>query len=349
MRKKDNIYCRKDGRYEGRYPIGISETGRKIYRSVYGNTRKEVKEKLAEAKAKVPEFKKDMSFKDAAKSWLEGQSGARASTFSTYTAIVNNGLIPLIGEVSINKIDTKLKQDLIQKLHEESFQETTIRTYINILDRIIGANVQSNKLEYGDEKSETEKNTEIMADKHFEMFKNEIQKEITPIKLGFGLICFAGLKVGEACTITWNDIDLEERLINVRRTVERVKTTNGESKATRLATMDIEPRIVPIAEPLYKMLTQLKPAAKSRYYLFSGNEKLKESRTLQYQTKKLLEEMGLPNYSPTVMRNTFAVNALKAGVSPKAVAQILGVKIGMINKLYDFIEINLKEEIQKIK
>ena len=45
-RKGENIYKRKDGRWEGRYKKGRSADGRTIYGSCYGRTYREVKEKL---------------------------------------------------------------------------------------------------------------------------------------------------------------------------------------------------------------------------------------------------------------------------------------------------------------
>ena len=45
-RKGENIYKRKDGRWEGRYGAGRLPDGRARYRSVYGKTYREVKEKL---------------------------------------------------------------------------------------------------------------------------------------------------------------------------------------------------------------------------------------------------------------------------------------------------------------
>ena len=45
-RKGENIYKRKDGRWEGRYTIGRTIEGKIIYKSIYGHSYLEVKEKL---------------------------------------------------------------------------------------------------------------------------------------------------------------------------------------------------------------------------------------------------------------------------------------------------------------
>ena len=45
-RRGENIFKRKDGRWEGRYSIGRNIKGRLVYHSVYGKTYRDVKEKV---------------------------------------------------------------------------------------------------------------------------------------------------------------------------------------------------------------------------------------------------------------------------------------------------------------
>ena len=44
-RKGENIFKRKDGRWEGRYIQGYCADGKALYRYIYGKTYREVKEK----------------------------------------------------------------------------------------------------------------------------------------------------------------------------------------------------------------------------------------------------------------------------------------------------------------
>ena len=62
-RKGENIYKRKDGRYEGRYIKDYDLQGKGIIGYVYGKTYKEAKEKLLIAKAKVKEL--DLAYNKA--------------------------------------------------------------------------------------------------------------------------------------------------------------------------------------------------------------------------------------------------------------------------------------------
>ena len=76
-RKGENIYKRKDGRYEGRYIKDYDLQGKGIIGYVYGKTYKEAKEKLLIAKAKVKErYNKPLSemfVKDWFEKWLSTQ------------------------------------------------------------------------------------------------------------------------------------------------------------------------------------------------------------------------------------------------------------------------------------
>ena len=51
-RHGENIRKRKDGRWEGRYAVYSEEKKKKIYRSIYGKSYEEVKEKLFSKKIK---------------------------------------------------------------------------------------------------------------------------------------------------------------------------------------------------------------------------------------------------------------------------------------------------------
>ena len=50
-KRGSNIYKRKDGRFEGRVPVGYQENGKIKYKSVYARTLSEVKEKMSEIRS----------------------------------------------------------------------------------------------------------------------------------------------------------------------------------------------------------------------------------------------------------------------------------------------------------
>lgn len=52
-RTGENIYKRKDGRWEARYIVSYKENGKAQYKSLYARTYSEVKSKLIKAQTKI--------------------------------------------------------------------------------------------------------------------------------------------------------------------------------------------------------------------------------------------------------------------------------------------------------
>ena len=74
MAKKGiNIYKRKDGRFEGRVHVGYKTDGSKKYKSVYGRTLSEVKDRMSQLYSVKPEKATSMlklTVRDATEEWL---------------------------------------------------------------------------------------------------------------------------------------------------------------------------------------------------------------------------------------------------------------------------------------
>ena len=90
-RKGENIYKRKDGRWEGRYKVGTSK-----YRSIYGKSYQEVKAKLVKLKA-VPvktNSSGNLTVKTLFEEWLSAvKLRVKESTYANYRMKADNGIL----------------------------------------------------------------------------------------------------------------------------------------------------------------------------------------------------------------------------------------------------------------
>ncbi len=111
-RRGDNIYQRKDGRWEARYIIGQKEDGKARYTSVYGRSYKEVKEKQRngisaynelfssyQAKSGTVEYISSLWIKDNSHNWKE-------STECRYKEKLNLYILPEFGLRRLSDIST---------------------------------------------------------------------------------------------------------------------------------------------------------------------------------------------------------------------------------------------------
>ncbi|WP_338030819.1 hypothetical protein [Enterococcus crotali] len=103
-RKGENIYKRKDGRWEGRYVKARNEQGKIIYGYIYGKRYASVKEKLAKLKVQYSFTHKCInSYEGTVQNWLNYwldilmRKKIKISTYSSYRLRIDKYIVPFLG------------------------------------------------------------------------------------------------------------------------------------------------------------------------------------------------------------------------------------------------------------
>ena len=144
------------------------------------------------------------------------------------------------------------------------------------------------------------------------------------IRLAFAMALYTGMRRGEILNLTWDKVDLEARLI--------------ELKATD--TKDNEARTIPIGEELYRMLMEnRKPEG---YVIQFRGKPVKDIRTA---IRNACKEARIP-YGRNVknggtfhdLRHTFNTMMRKAGVDRNVTMTITGHSTEEMNKHYDTVD-----------
>lgn len=148
---------------------------------------------------------------------------------------------------------------------------------------------------------------------------------------------FSGIRLGELCALTWEDIDLKEQVLHIRHTLQRIQNKEqyfgepktvlylGSPKNKRERTVPLHPQMIPILEKLEK---NCYPSD----YLLSGNSSPIEPRTMTSRFKKVLKSCGIRDFHFHTLRHTFATRCVESGMQIKALSEMLGhssVKITM--------------------
>ena len=140
-------------------------------------------------------------------------------------------------------------------------------------------------------------------------------------KAGILLTLFAGLKIGELCALKWSDIDLENSVITVSKTLQRI-SIGGK---TDLSLTDVKPdsaRKIPIAPFLKDILVRFE--ADGDKYFLSGKDIPVEARTMQYRLQSFLKKEELPGISFNELRKLFINRCMRKGIDLATLADILG-------------------------
>ena len=205
----ENIYLRKDGRYEARISFGKDSDGKRKYRSVYGKTPEEVKSKMS-ALDKREYSITEMTVKELTLEWLYVvNQKVKQSTAANYRMKAEKHIIPAFGSINCNMlkatdvyrfVENKLKSGLSARYVSDiivlmkSIYRYAARIYRikNVLD---GLTMPKRS------KSEVNMlNTEQQA-----KLDEYIQSSNSLTALGIAISKYMGLRIGEVCALQWSD------------------------------------------------------------------------------------------------------------------------------------------------
>lgn len=335
-RHGENIRHRKsDGRWEGRYKVYQEEKNGYGYRSVYGHTYAEVREKLSikqlAAKKILPGGSLEMDsaalFSQAATEWLELiREKCKYSTYVKYDTVYRTHLAELLGDCPLMDVsDTRLQAEIPDNLSENT--QKSIYCVANQILRYVNSRYRISVPILVRLSSHTERKTiEILSVAEQIKLFNCIYTDMDKYKIAISLSLHLGLRLGEICALKWIDIDFENLTMTISHTVQRITATDPTDEASRTNLLESDPksdcsrRIIPVTCEILHMLDQIHD---DQPYIFGGTKPL-EPRTMQYQFKRILREASISERNFHILRHTFATNCVEKGIDVKSLSEILG-------------------------
>ncbi len=341
-RKGENIFRRKDGRWEARY-VHHYENGKAVYRSLYAGTYAEAKARRQRVQKHSPRAGTKSSaqpctFQALADLWLADiRMSVRESTYTRYYRIVEKYLSPRFGSQALIRIDPNYLKDLPEELmakggtHGGPLAAKTTTDILCVLKSIF---------RYGSKKGYPVPGTDllryppkhphaaaIVSEEHRVRLEQCVLKHGDLTGLGILFTLFTGLRIGELCGLRWEDISFAESTVCVSRTVERIADLNaftGKKTKVILSAPKTESssRIIPIPDFLIQILQRHR--CSPGCYLLTGSEKYTEPHQYYVRYRKYLLKNDIECYSFHALRHTFATRCVEAGFDPKTLSEILG-------------------------
>ena len=336
-RRGDGIHKRKDGRWEGRYKNGVDENGKSTYKSVYGKSYSECKEKLESIKSNdtLKTTTSLLSFGSVLNIWLNNKVRIKESTYLKYKHIVNAHILPELGHFKISEItasevnvflDEKLKRG--GKESGKALSPSYVRTMAIIIESALNFAAKEgfctplrNEINKPSIKKE-----EIIVLSISEQHKYEkvMKTEFSEVALGTLIAMHTGLRIGEICALHWNDIDLKNGLVFVNHTVSRVQSTDSKHKTELILSTpktNASKRVIPMSLALKSIL---KSISNKEGFVVSNTDTFVDTRTFEYRFKKLTKDNNLKSVHFHTLRHTFATRCLQYGMDVKTLSEILG-------------------------
>lgn len=340
-KRGNNIYKRKDGRWEGRYVKGRAN-GKTAFGYVFAPTYTAAKEKLAIAKQI---WKADCEAKDrknttlgvVSERWLEDSKAfLKESTIAKYRDYLSCYILPKFGESTFGEMSTESIAVFFRKLLTEggagrkglsARTVSEVRCILKILQKYAvrqgcHANFSLDVLEM----KQKEKPIRIFNEQEQERLRSYLNDAMTPCHMGILLCLSTGIRLGELCALRWDDISLSSKELHIRRTMQRIRDASGVQSRTKIVITSPKSgssiRTIPLPDSI---CSRLRPFYQGDAFLLTGDrERFVEPRTMQNRFKGVLEKCGIANANFHALRHTFATRCVEAGFDAKCLSVILG-------------------------
>lgn len=255
----------------------------------------------------------------------------KKSSFSAYALLIENHILPIFGK-KFSIEEAEVQAFVFQKL-ESGLSQKTIKDILIVLKMILKYGAKHKWTDYIpfdiQFPTEREKYTiEVLNRSDQKKIMNYIQEHFTFRNLGVYICLSSGMRIGEVCALTWEDVDTDNGVISVNRTIQRIYVIEDGCRKTELI-LDTPKtknsiREIPISKDLLRILKPFKKIVNPSFFVLTNDVKPTEPRTYRSYYKNLMEHLKMPDLKFHGLRHSFATRCIESNCDYKTVSVLLG-------------------------
>ena len=261
----------------------------------------------------------------------EKRQFVKKSTFAAYSLIVETHLQPAFG--NLTAITEKDVQDFVLQKLNGGLSQKTIKDMLIVLRMILKFGAKKNYCVYAPidvifPTDRERQELEVLSIANQKKIMRFVEDNFTFRNLGIFICLSTGIRIGEICALTWDDIDTDNGVIHIRKTIQRIYVKENGIKKTELLIdtpkTATSRRDIPMIKDLYEILKPLKNVVNNDYFVLTNEATPTEPRTYRNYYKKLLDKLGIPPIKFHGLRHSFATRCIESKCDYKTVSVILG-------------------------
>ena len=333
--------------------LGTRPDGKPNIKQFSGKTEAIVKKKLKDFKKSTDFAEKHMPSNDTVRAyfsvWLREYqyNKLKPSSYDRLESTVTNHIFPHIGGMKIDKVTRDNIQSLINQLYkkEKLSYSSVKKVYVAINScykhAVIADAVTKNPCLGVVLPSQTERTKQVipLCVDDVERLKTELSKTASD---GTPLYCYAyayllilntGLRMGEALSLCWGDIDFENKIITV--TKNNVLKKKRDSDGDKVGGYELQTqnstktssgnRVIPINRSAEEALFALRIGNTTSYVITNSRHHQVLPSNFERSFHTVLKNAQIDgDYSIHALRHTFASMFFSKGVDVKIVGKLLG-------------------------
>lgn len=275
---------------------------------------------------------KEKTMSQIADLWKEEKRQfVKKSTFAAYSLIVETHLMPTFG--NLTEIAEKDVQEFVLNKLNKGLSQKTIKDILIVLRMILKYGAKKNYCVYSpiDVIFPTDRDRqelEVLSIANQKKIMRYVEENFTFRNLGIFICLSTGIRIGEICALTWEDIDIDSGVIHIRKTIQRIYIREKGVRHTELLIDTPKTatsiRDIPMTKDLLSVLKPIRKVVNGQYFVLTNEAHPTEPRTYRNYYKKLLDKLGIPPIKFHGLRHSFATRCIESHCDYKTVSVILG-------------------------
>jgi integrase len=335
-----SITRRKDGRWEARYTAQTASGPKR--RVIYGRTRKEVADKLARVLADCASGlvfdDEGMTVAEYLDRWLEDsdRDSVRTSTHERHKEIVRLHIRPALGRLKLSKLTPAHVQGLYRDRLDSGLSPATVQKIHTVLHKALAQAlrwhmVPRNVTDAVKAPRPTPKEMRPLSPEEARRLLEASRGD--RLEALYVLAVHTGMRQGELLALKWEDVDLNEGVLRVRRTLARdggrISLGEPKTKKSRRTVHLTGAAVEALRNHLERQLEdmgQLGDLYRDHGLVFTSEvgTLINPTNLRRRSFAPLLVRAGLPEIRFHDLRHTCASLLLSRNVHPKYVQELLG-------------------------